>query len=72
MQRLPFLRLSFLFLPTGVPPPHTHTPVQSLRHDSVAATRSPEREVVAKEGSHQQETQWPVCLTLDVEEDREE
>lgn len=53
----------FCSCPLGCPPPTKHTPVQSLRHSSVAATRSPEREVMAKEGSHQQETQWPVCLT---------
>lgn len=38
-------------------PQHTHTHTHlfiSLRRSSVAATRSPEREVVAKRGSHQQ------------------
>lgn len=33
---------------------HPPTPVQSLRDGSVAATRSPVREVVAKEDSDQQ------------------
>lgn len=51
----------------GAPPPPR--PVQSLRDGSVSATRSPVREVMAEEGSHQHETQ---CLTLDVQEDRQE
>ncbi len=69
----PSCAFRFCSCPLGVTPtppnPTTHPPVQSLRDGSVPATRSAVREVVAKEGSHQQETQ---CLTLDVEEDREE
>lgn len=50
MQSLPFLRLWFLLLPTGLPPPSpppasTDPPVQSFRDGSIAAVRSPEREV---------------------------
>lgn len=45
MQSLPFLRLWFLLLPTRLPPPPTDPPVQSFRDGSIAAVRSPEREV---------------------------
>lgn len=44
----------------GDPPP-----VRSLRDGSVPATRSPVREVVTKEGSHEQETEGAVWRTTE-------